>query len=156
MLACLSTNPIEASCSSCAVNLSSGGLFCPCPAIDTTICCMSCANAFCCSCDVGAAAAGTEPEPETDEVVVGVVAEAAGVEVVEVVAAVVDVVVVDDAADEVDEAVVGLNMRPGPTCGMPIVLEVLSFMLAEFLWQLQPANNDNAADKREERQIRVV
>ena len=124
MLACLSTNPIEASCSSCPENLSSGGLFWPCPAIDTTICCISCANAFCCSCDVGAAepepAAGTDPE--TDEVVV--VVEAAGVEVVEVVAAVVDVVVVEDAEDEEVEDGVGLKIRPGPTCGMPIVLQI--------------------------------
>ena len=130
MLACLSTNPMEASCSSCPENLSSGGLFWPCPAIDTTICCISCANAFCCSCDVGAAAAEPEPEaeagtdPETEDEVV-VVVEAA---VVEVVAAVVDVGVVEDAEDEEVEEGVGLKIRPGPTCGMPIVLQVLFYL----------------------------
>ena len=54
-----------------------------------------------------------------------VVAEAAGVDVVEVVdgAAAVEVVAVDEAAAADDG--VGLKMRPGPDCGMPIVLQVI-------------------------------
>ena len=82
-------------------------------------CCMSCAKAFCCSCGVGA-------PPDPDDVVVVVVESVAGVLVVAVVDVVV-LVVVEDAEDEEAAAEdgwpVGLKIRPGPTCGIPIVLQ---------------------------------
>ena len=95
---------------------------------------MSCAKAFCCSCGVGA-------PPDPDDVVVVVVESVAGVLVVAVVDVVV-LVVVEDAEDE--EAVaedgwpVGLKIRPGPTCGIPIVLQTFychcnSYKLISYL-----------------------
>ena len=80
---------------------------------------MSCAKAFCCSCGVGA-------PPDPDDVVVVLVESVAGVLVVAVVDVVV-LVVVEDAEEEVAAAEdgwpVGLKIRPGPTCGIPIVLQ---------------------------------
>lgn len=82
---------------------------------------MSWANAFCCSCVGAGAADGVDPD--VAEVVVVV---AAGVDV-EVAAAVVVAVLVEEEeeAAEVaaaDEGAAGLNRRPGPVCGIPIVL----------------------------------
>ena len=95
---------------------------------------MSCAKAFCCSCVVGA-------PPDPDDVVVVVVESVAGVLVVAVVDVVV-LVVVEDAEDEEAAAEdgwpVGLKIRPGPTCGIPIVLqtfccrELVSFPAGEL------------------------
>ena len=88
---------------------------------------MSCAKAFCCSCGVGA-------PPDPDDVVVVVVESVPGVLVVAVVDVVV-LVVVEDAEDEEaaaeDDWPVGLKIRPGPTCGIPIVLQ--TFRCHEFV-----------------------